>query len=149
MKNLNQRLRELLIGQQCINFRFVEGGTLIIYLSPKTQNGKAQRRLWIDCAWRMRNKDAITVGSIDDPSDVLESMQRLVGLFVESLSIDVRSGDLRLGFSGEIYIETFGYCNVMEHWEFRQSDGLRLGVGPEYAAFESFAEPDSAESSWA
>ena len=143
MNDLASRMSEQLCGQRCLDFRFVEGGTLILYFAPYSGEGTSQKRLWIDCAWRIQVNQMIPIGSIDDSDDVVMTLQLIIGLSLQALSLCELSGDLRLEFANDVVIETFGYSICCELWEFRRSDGLRLGVGPGFMPFDRLEDADA------
>jgi hypothetical protein len=143
MTDLSQRLSEELRGETCRTFRYVEGGTLILYFSPDPMSGTSRKRLMVDCAWRLRNNSKVLIRSLDENKDILRSLYLLIEQTIESSEVDKESGDLRLGFSQGLMLETLGYSVISDLWEFRRSDGYRMGVGPGCEPFERWEERDS------
>jgi hypothetical protein len=144
MIDIEPRLCEQLIGKQCRNFRFLEGGTLILYFISTDAEAAVGKglRLWIECAWRLHDGQAVQTGSMDDNSCIINSLQHLTGSTLRSLSFVGRFGDLRLQFANGAVFETFGYSVSSELWELRRPDGLRLGIGPGFAPFERIVGAD-------
>ena len=142
MITIRNKVSEQVVGKKCNRFRLIEGGTLILYLNSSTNTELSDYRIWIDCAWRLRDSKSIKVGSLDESDIVLKELYVLKDLTLELVDVDRDTGDLRLLFQGGTVIETFGYSIADEHWELRRSDGLRIGVGPSYQAFERFEEAD-------
>ena len=110
---------------------------MILYFDPRREDGASTTRLWIECAWRLKSNRKIQIGAIDDPEDVVKTLQSVIGVKLETLSIDDASGDLCLQFSKGVSLESFGfYPAAGKQWELRCCDGLRMGIGPEFTPFE-------------
>jgi hypothetical protein len=126
------------VGSTCTTFRLVEGGTLILYLRPtESLSGPAsEATLWLDCAWRLRTKQEILVGSLNEADLVLKQLQQLSGQTVAHVTCDEHSKDLRISFSPSLIIETFSHSTQDEVWELRKADGYRLGVGAGLQLYE-------------
>jgi hypothetical protein len=142
MMTISHTISEQIVSGRCGDFRLVEGGTLILYFGPANERHSFDKRIWIDCAWRLRTPESIKAGSLDDPSIILAEIEQIKGQIVDVVDVDEVSGDLRLAFHNGLMIETFGYSVADEHWEFRRSDGLRVGVGPMHQPFERLEDPD-------
>jgi len=137
MKKLSDKLREEIVGKRCENFRFVEGGTLILYLRASPERSELpDETFWIDCAWRLRATVDVLVGSLDSPDRVLVQLKRLVGLMLSDARVADVTTDLSLSFSDGLILETFCHSTEIELWELRRSDGYRLGVGSSVEPYE-------------
>ena len=145
MSEIQTELRERLIGTQCCNFRLLEGGTLILFLQGDGSFGGAiaKGRFWLNCAWRLCIQGQIVVGSLDQPDLILgELNNRLVGKVVLDVLVAEVTKDVRLMFSGDLTINGFCYFTDGEQWEYRATDGLRLGIGAKLTPFERYEAPD-------
>jgi len=147
MTDLRQRTIELLAGHKCVNFRFVEGGTLILYLEPFQQASvNWNATLWLECAWRLRDSTRIMVGSLDDPDNILDLLNKnIVGSDLTSVEVDDVTRDLILTLSNGTQIQTFTYFVDTDVWEFRRADGFRFGIQSGLEVFERWEEPDKDE----
>ena len=144
MNNLPIILREQLIGKCCDNFRFVDGGTLIFYFKSQSESSAPfSATFWVDCGWRLRYAGKILVASLDSPDIVLSQLPKMVGLVLTDVKVDEVANDIYLSFSDGFNIDIFGYSTQSELWEFRRSDGYRLGAGPDFKIFERW-ETDKA-----
>jgi hypothetical protein len=137
---LNDLIAELKCAK-CLNFRYVVGGTLIIYFELNIPN-TGINTFWIDCAWRLRKGDEVLIGSLDHSFDILPELQQLQGCTLTNVSISPDTYDIVLSFDSNLTIETFGYSICDEHWEFRRGDGLRIGLGPGFQPYSRFVEPE-------
>lgn len=143
MSNTCDEVRQHLMGQVCVNFRFVEGGTLIIYLAHGTaQDESLKSRLWVECAWRLGDAERVLVGSLDQPGLILAELNRIKGSIVTAVCIDDITKDIHLSFSCGAVIESFAYSVECDVWELRRADGCRMGVGPGLKPFSKFEAPD-------
>lgn len=142
MINTEDFLAARLIGNTCRDFRLVETGTLIVYFDAPTGEALQNIRLWIDCAWRLRQNKAVLIGSFDNHNDIISYIRNLNTLIVTGVTVDSDTGDLRLLFSDDFIIDTFSYSVAGEHWELRQSDGLRIGMGPNLEGYVRMEDPD-------
>lgn len=145
MLALRQRLNEFLLDRQCINFRFVEGGDVVLYVALPEQRRAQPDRLWLESAWRLRDAARIRIGSLDHSEQIVGVLQGIVGTRIQWISIGDITGDLRIGLSNDLVIETFGRSIADEQWEFRAADGVRFGVGPDFQPFERIDKTDVLE----
>ncbi len=145
MKKIENIISEQLVGRQCNWFRYLAWGTVILYFKDKdfdTNPDSHGKKFWIDCAWRLCKHEAILVGSLDEPDKILRELKRIENQTLNSFEVNEISGDLRLAFQDGLVIESFTHAVATELWEFRRSDGLRIGIGPELQPYERFEEPD-------
>lgn len=140
MSMIAERISSETVGKICSQFRFVEGGTLILYFN--SSGNDAGTRLWIDCPWRFREPKRVLVGSMDESELVLQMLQGVTGLEVKAFSVDDATGDFKLVFTTNLVVETFGHTTIDEIWELRDKSGLRLGMGPQSKPFERIENPD-------
>lgn len=138
-----EQVASALHGERLIDFRYTAHGVLSLsFGSQKRAGTKASKRLWIECAWRLTSSDSIVVGTWDDPQAILAAFRAVVGATVSSVEIKSGSGDVRIALDNDFAVETFSNATDSERWEYRRSDGLRLGLGAGLTAFARNAEPD-------
>jgi hypothetical protein len=142
---MNTRIETVLVGLTVQSFRFVVGGTLILYLGhgrTKPADEKAPVRVWIESAWRLCASGKIIAGSLDDPDWLLTELQRLGGMVVESVRLEGVHGDIAMSFQSGVFIETFSRSLHDEQWQVRLSTGSRLGLKENLELYEAMEEPD-------
>ena len=145
MSKTSDELSSYLVGKKCRDFRLLEGGTLILYLDPgeRRANDSVKGRLWLNCAWRLRNSEQVIIGSLDSPELILDALNsQLVKRVLTSVKIDDLTKDIRLLFLDDLAIDGFSFFTDDELWEFRGSDGFRFGVGPNLVPFQRYEAPD-------
>jgi len=129
-----KELKSSILGLTIGNFRLIEGGTLILYLTrgrPARWNQKAvssSTRLWIDSAWRVCVKNTIIGGSLDDPAMLLPRLRKLIGMTICSARLVGIPGDIVLVLDSDTTIESFSRAVNMEQWVVRRPDGIHLGL---------------------
>jgi hypothetical protein len=143
MIDFEQKVTDLLVGQQCANFRLIEGGTLILFFEdPLGSNESPKIRFWIECAWRLRDTEQILIASLDSAEAVVDNLNKIRGCSIMHVEIDNVTKDLRVLLSSGFAIESFSYFLDDDVWEVRRTDGFRIGVGPSLRPFERFEAPD-------
>ena len=126
-------------GSECINFRLIAGGSLILYLQRELvdPSGLTEWTLHIEPAWRIHHDTKPLMGSFDTPpddNDVDQWLARLNKLRDQKIQ-DVLIGnpirDLTISFTDGYSIQTFAHSiNDGENWELRLADGRRLRMAP-------------------
>jgi hypothetical protein len=129
-----------LVGETWCDFLLVEGGTLILCFGGLRPD--APKRLWIDCAWRVRDETRIRVASRDDSVLALPELRAALGAKTKSILVDPISGDLQLTFENAVTVELFCHAILDETWQYRRQDSYRLGIGPNCVPFEKWDSPD-------
>jgi hypothetical protein len=139
------KLDDLLPGLIIQWFKYVEGGILILYLGRgpvcKIEDPKSPIRLWIDSAWRICNHGRILAGSLDSHDFLMPQLQKLLGLAINSVRLGGIHGDIVLLLQSDITIESFTR-SLEDEWQFRRSDGYRLGLKNHRELYEAQEEPD-------
>jgi hypothetical protein len=140
MNFIETKVSSRVVGMKCVNFRLVEGGTLILYLALPSESA-GSTRLWIDCAWRFIDDSGVRVGSLDDPQSIVSAIGDVRGHVVTRINVDAITKDIRVELSDQQTIEAFCHSTQIEMWEIRSDDGYRLGVGPHLEMLESIVLP--------
>ena len=133
-----KQVTELLINQNVEQFRFVEGGTLILHLKFGRSTQCPGAKLWVESAWRLVNDKKVLVGSLDENSFVISELRNLIDQSIDRVTINELTGDIELFFSSGLVIQTFGRCRDCENWEIRCQDGARIGIGENYESFANY-----------
>lgn len=144
MNSTQSKLANRLVGMVCSNFKIVEGGTLIIYLARAADEPRTAT-LWLDCAWRIVDSTSFLLGSMDDAKSIVNNLQWLPGKSVISATVAPITRDLRIGLLDGYMIEGFCHSSQIELWEFRGSDGYRLGVREDLEEYETVVPADGRE----
>ena len=131
-----------LAGAVCVNFRYVDGGILILELQATEQASAAGCRLLVEGAWRLRVENQILVGSMNEPQVLLEHLKKLQGLRIACITCNDCTGDLGILFESGFLIESFSNSTQDEMWELRCGDGRRLGIGPNLTPYEKCVPPN-------
>lgn len=66
---------------------------------------------------------------------MLNQLKKLTGIFLTDIDVEDTTTDVCLSFSNGLVVQAFCYSTEFELWEYRRSDGYRLGVGPNLKAF--------------
>lgn len=131
-------------GLLCSRARIAEGGTLVLYFGGMTsaEPYRTTWRLWIDCAWRCQHLKAPTVASLDDGRDAATKLRRLEGAHLVQIERDKLGRDMVLSFDTGDALLLFAQSTLDEQWEWRRSDGYRVGLGPGMELVERVVAPD-------
>lgn len=134
-----KKIISAVLGLRC-NFRLVSGGSVILYFDDSTPKpgGKAPWTLHIEPAWRLEDRNNLTVGSfdlldIDEDSNVsiqsyLALLEPLTGSELQDFEVVGSHGDIVLRFDHGLQISTFCYSADGEGWELRGRTGERIAM---------------------
>jgi hypothetical protein len=108
-----EALRGKLLGQT-VTDRLLAGNSLSIWVNAKPQE-RSGWTIWLEPSWHLLGPEGVLAGSRqaqdeEAPSGfqaVAEIVEALVGLSVEDLDVDPRTGDLTVTFRGGMAVRTF------------------------------------------
>ena len=121
--------------RKVIDFRLIEGGDIILYLERERALEIYKKKcFWIESAWRISENNKMLGGSLDDEKFIMPILKNLQGRIIESVTLK-EYGDLMICFEGGIIIESFVRSIEDEQWEFRERDGVCIGLGRQMKYF--------------
>jgi len=135
-------------NQPCQGNFVVVGRTLILYLGDVLQEMaqdtplKTVWYLWIECAWRLYERNKIICGCYDDPEFVVENVLKLEKTTLDKIKHDGISHDLELKFSNNMKLELFCDSTTGDQWQLMGANGYRYGIEANLTPREWMVEPD-------
>jgi len=126
-----------LIGLRCEDLRLIVGGSLILYVGPRSsETTLTEWRIHIEPAWRLEDEGNPIIGSFDTPTEAgntVDAMLKQLNVLRGIHLTDIKAGslilDLTFTFGDRYRLRTFAHTTQDgENWEFRHKSGHRFAM---------------------
>ena len=126
-----------LIGLRCEDLRLNVGGSLILYVGPRSsETTLTEWRIHIEPAWRLEDDGNPIIGSFDTPTesgDTVDAMLKQLNVLRGTHLTDITTGspilDLTFTIADRFHLRTFAHTTQDgENWEFRHNSGHRFAM---------------------